>query len=122
MSSIVRRKFNEYGTLEDTHGNYPLVVRMVARDLEVPFIDMQYLTERLERKYGPEKSKSIHLHFEPGENDYYKNGKHDDTHLSYSGAKLIASLALQEIARQDLALENYIKLEVLKADIVTLKD
>ena len=65
---------------------------------------------------------SIHLHFEPGENDYYKNGKHDDTHLSYSGAKLIASLALQEIARQDLALENYIKLEVLKADIVTLKD
>uniref|UniRef100_UPI0026EEF749 rhamnogalacturonan acetylesterase n=1 Tax=Mesonia mobilis TaxID=369791 RepID=UPI0026EEF749 len=76
MSSIVRRKFNEYGTLEDTHGNYPLVVRMVARDLEVPFIDMQYLTERLERKYGPEKSKSIHLHFEPGENDYYKNGKH----------------------------------------------
>ena len=122
MSSIVRRKFNEYGTLEDTHGNYPLVVRMVARDLEVPFIDMQYLTERLERKYGPEKSKSIHLHFEPGENDYYKNGKHNDTHLSYSGAKLIASLGLQEIARQDLALENYIKPEVLKADIVTLKD
>ncbi|MEC8884315.1 MAG: rhamnogalacturonan acetylesterase, partial [Bacteroidota bacterium] len=23
MSSIVRRKFNEHGTLEDTHGNYP---------------------------------------------------------------------------------------------------
>ena len=122
MSSIVRRKFNEHGTLEDTHGNYPLVVRMVANDLDVPFIDMQFLTERLERKLGPEKSESIHLHFEPGENPYYQNGKHDDTHLSYTGAKMIASLALQEIARQDLELENYIKPQVLEVEIVTLKD
>ena len=53
---------------------------------------------------------------------YYQNGKHDDTHLSYTGAKMIASLALQEIARQGLALENYIKPQVLEAEIVTLKD
>ena len=122
MSSIVRRKFNEHGTLEDTHGNYPLVVQLVAKELNVAFVDMQFLTERLERKWGPLASKKLHLHFNPGENAYYPDGKADDTHLSYMGAKLVASLALQEIARQDLALEIYIKPEVLKADIVTLKD
>ena len=46
MSSIVRRNFNEHGTLVDTHGEYPLVVRMVAKDLGVAFIDMQWLTQQ----------------------------------------------------------------------------
>jgi len=122
MSSIVRRKFNEYGTLEDTHGNYPLVVRMVAKDLNVAFVDMQYLTERLEKKWGPQESEKLHLHFKAGENPYYINGKSDDTHLSYLGAKLIASLALQEIVRQKSTLEKFVIPEVLEQDIVTLKD
>ncbi|RXG27631.1 rhamnogalacturonan acetylesterase [Leeuwenhoekiella marinoflava] len=122
MSSIVRRKFNEYGTLEDTHGNYPLVVRMVAKDLEVAFIDMQFLTERLEKKWGSQESEKLHLHFKKGENPYYKKDKNDDTHLSYLGAKLVASLALQETVRQNISLEKYIKPEVLEQDIVTLKD
>ncbi|MFD2825401.1 rhamnogalacturonan acetylesterase [Leeuwenhoekiella polynyae] len=121
LSSIVRRKFNEYGTLEDTHGNYPLVVRMVAKDLNVKFIDMQFLTERLERKWGPKESKKLHLHFKPGEHSYYPDGKNDDTHLSYLGAKLVASLALQEIARQNLQIEKYIKPEVLARDICNFK-
>jgi hypothetical protein len=57
MTSIVRRDFNENGVLIDTHKEYPLVVRMVANDLKVPFVDMQLLTEQLEISYGPENSK-----------------------------------------------------------------
>ncbi|WP_449398375.1 rhamnogalacturonan acetylesterase [Chryseobacterium wanjuense] len=52
MTSIVRRNFNENGTLIDTHKEYPLVVRMVANDMKVPFVDMQLLTEQLEISYG----------------------------------------------------------------------
>ena len=44
MTSIVRRNFNENGVLVDTHKEYPLVVRLVADDLHVPFVDMQRLT------------------------------------------------------------------------------
>jgi len=118
MSSIVRRNFNEEGTLVDTHGEYPLVVRKVAKDMEVPFIDMQWLTEQLEVQYGPEDSKNLHLHFKSGENEYYPDGKEDDTHLSEKGATLVASLALQEIAKKVLALEKYIKKEVLEEEIL----
>ncbi|PKD16444.1 rhamnogalacturonan acetylesterase [Salegentibacter salinarum] len=122
FSSIVRRNFNEHGTLVDTHGEYPLVVRMVADDLEVPFVDLQRATEKLEMFYGVKDSKSLHLHFEPGAQDYYENGKEDDTHLSRKGALLVATLALQEIAAQDLALANYIKKEVKQKEVFSKKE
>lgn len=118
FSSIVRRNFNENGVLVDTHGEYPLVTRMVAKDLEVPFIDLQWLTEKLEMKYGPEKSKDLHLHIAPGENKYEPEGVEDDTHLSRKGATLVAGLALQEFARQELDLSKFIKKETLKMEIL----
>ena len=118
MSSIVRRNFNENGVLVDTHGEYPLVTRMVAGDLEVPFIDMQLLTEQLEIAYGTEDSAKLHLHLEPGENSYEPDGRNDDTHLSEKGATLVASLFLQEIYRKDLMLKKYVKPEVLQKDLL----
>ncbi|WP_241739499.1 rhamnogalacturonan acetylesterase [Aestuariibaculum marinum] len=109
FSSIVRRNFNEYGTLVDTHGEYPLEVRLVAMEYDVPFIDLQYFTEHLEESYGVENSKKLHLHFEPGEHPYYKEGKHDDTHLSKLGANEVAKLAVSELKRNVSSVEKYLK-------------
>lgn len=39
FSSISRRNFNEYGTLIDSHNDYPLEMRLVANEYNVPFID-----------------------------------------------------------------------------------
>lgn len=109
MTSITRRNFNENGVLVDTHTNYPLVARMVANDLKVPFVDMQLLTEQMEIAYGPENSKKLHLHFKEGENAYYPKGKADDTHLSRLGAETVAKLALKELKGLKIGLEKYIK-------------
>ncbi len=108
-SSIVRRKFNEHGTLEDTHGLYPLAARTVARDLEVPFIDMQYATEYVVREMGVEKSKDIYLHFAPGDYEKFPEGKTDDTHLSPYGARLYAGLFVKELRSFNLPLNDYLK-------------
>lgn len=108
-SSIVRRKFNEYGTLEDTHGQYPAAARTVASDFEVPFIDMQYLTESVVRDMGVEKSKDIYLHLAPGTYDNFPEGKTDDTHLSPFGARLYASLFIKELKQFNLPLNKYLK-------------
>lgn len=118
LSSIVRRNFNEEGVLVDTHGEYPLVTRMVAKDLQVPFIDMQLFTEQLEIAYGPEDSRELHLHLEPGEDPYAPEGVNDDTHLSEKGATIVASLALQEIAKKELELTKFIKPEVLEKNLI----
>ncbi|WP_263602345.1 rhamnogalacturonan acetylesterase [Chryseobacterium sp. PET-29] len=109
MTSIVRRNFNENGVLIDTHKEYPLVVRMVANDLNVPFVDMQLLTEQLEIAYGPENSKKLHLHFKEGEEPYYPKGKDDDTHLSKLGADLEAKLAAESLKNMKTGLEKFIK-------------
>ncbi|MFI1772056.1 rhamnogalacturonan acetylesterase [Thalassobellus citreus] len=109
FSSIVRRNFNEHGTLIDTHGEYPLEVRLVALEYNVPFVDLQYLTEVLEMSYGVEGSEKLHLHFEPGENPYYKKGKHDDTHLSKLGATEIAKLAVSELKKKVPSLSKLMK-------------
>ncbi|SNR31261.1 Lysophospholipase L1 [Maribacter sedimenticola] len=109
FSSIVRRNFNEFGTLVDTHGLYPMEVRLLAREMNVPFVDLQYLTERLETSYGVEGSKSLHLHFQKGEHPFYPNGKIDDTHLSKKGAMEVAGLAIAEIKSLGLPLSKFIK-------------
>lgn len=109
MTSIVRRNFNENGVLIDTHKEYPLVVRMVANDLKVPFVDMQLLTEQMEIAYGPENSKKLHLYYKEGEDPYYPKGKEDDTHLSKLGAETVAKLAAKNLKTLKIGLEKYIK-------------
>ncbi|SFZ92721.1 Lysophospholipase L1 [Flaviramulus basaltis] len=109
FSSIVRRNFNEKGTLVDTHGEYPLEVRLVAQEYNIPFIDLQFLTEQLEIEYGVEGSKKLHLHFEPKENSFYPEGKHDDTHLSRIGATEVAKLAIIKLKEKEPSLFEFIR-------------
>ncbi|SHI58680.1 rhamnogalacturonan acetylesterase [Pseudozobellia thermophila] len=109
FTSIVRRNFNEYGTLVDTHGEYPVVTRQVAREMEVPLIDLQYLTEVLETSYGPERSKILHLHFKPKEHPYYPEGKEDNTHLSKKGALLVSGLVADELKKLPISLAKYVR-------------
>jgi lysophospholipase L1-like esterase len=97
FSPIARRNFNEQGVLISKHETYSMEMRLVAQEFNVPFIDMEYLTESLEIAYGPEKSKQLHLHFKPGEVPYYPEGKDDDTHLSIKGATEIAKIAVAQL-------------------------
>lgn len=106
MSSIVRRNFNEHGTLEDTHGAYPWVARQLAREQDVPFVDMQILTENTILDLGQEESEKLHLIFEPGEHPYFPDGRKDNTHLSELGAHTYAKLFLDDIAAQQLELSK----------------
>nr|WP_315203919.1 rhamnogalacturonan acetylesterase [uncultured Flavobacterium sp.] len=109
FSSIARRNFNEQGVLIGTHGEYPLEVRLVAQEYQVPFIDLEYFSEQLEQSYGVEKSKELHLFFKAGEHPYYPEGKSDDTHLSRNGATEIATIAVRELKKLNLGLNAFYK-------------
>lgn len=109
LSSIVRRKFNEHGTLVDTHGAYPFVAREVAREMEVPFIDMQLLTEEYVIALGPEKSKETYLWVAPGAYEKFPDGKQDDTHLNLEGATAYAGLVVSAIRAMKSPLAAHLK-------------
>ncbi|EKF55360.1 rhamnogalacturonan acetylesterase [Galbibacter marinus] len=108
FTSIVRRNFNTQGTLIDTHGSYPLEVRLVAQQYKVDFIDLQYLTEILEMSYGVEKSKELHLHYTEREIPYFPKGKQDDTHLSVKGATEVCKLVVEQLKASTHPLSNYL--------------
>lgn len=108
-SSIARRKFNEQGVLLDAHGNYTLMTRLVAQEMNVPFYDMQYFTENMEMKYGPEGSKKLHLHFAPNEIEYLPKGLEDNTHLSVLGSTEVAKCFVEELKKQKHPLSKYLK-------------
>jgi lysophospholipase L1-like esterase len=109
FSSITRRNFNEQGVLISTHTDYTLEAQLVAQEYNVPFIDMEYYTELLEMKYGPEKSKQLHLHYKAGENSFFPEGKEDNTHLNVKGATEIDKIAITELKKTNLDLVKYIK-------------
>lgn len=101
FTSIVRRKF-ENGFLTDTHGNYPVVTRMVAADMNVPLIDLQMLTAGAVTAVGEEESKKIYLWTPPTEK--FPKERQDDTHLCTEGAKMVAKLAAQQLMLMDNSL------------------
>ena len=109
FTSIVRRNFNEFGALIDTHGVYPLETRLVAQEYQVPLVDLQYLTEQLEESYGIDGSKKLHLHYQPKEISYYPKGKEDNTHLSILGATEVAKLAVNTLKDKVSSLAIFIK-------------
>lgn len=106
-TSVVRRKWNDAGTaLVDTHGEYISATRMVASAAHVPLLEMNRLTAELETAHGREGSKRLHLWIEPGIYQRKPEGWKDDTHYSAYGADRVAALAVQEILRLELPLQD----------------
>ncbi|MCD7938556.1 MAG: pectinesterase family protein [Tannerellaceae bacterium] len=100
FTSIVRRHFDENGRLIDTHGEYVVVTREVARETGVILIDLNKSTHELIEELGPERSKELFVWVEPGQLACFPTGKQDDTHLNINGARQVAKLALKELKEQ----------------------
>lgn len=109
LSSIVRRNFNEFGVLMDSHGLYTLVVRQVAEEYAVPIIDLQLKSENLVLATGEEESKELYMWIEPGQSEMYPEGKKDNTHFTIRGATEMARLAVEGIKENHLDIVKYLK-------------
>jgi len=101
LTSIERRRFVD-GELQTTHGPYPEQTRAVARDEDVPLIDLTATTHTLWQSQGAEGSKRSFLWLSPGEWPGYPEGEQDDTHLSDVGAALVAGLVADGLAQVGL--------------------
>ncbi|MFG6416160.1 rhamnogalacturonan acetylesterase [Roseateles sp. DC23W] len=96
-TSIVRRKFDEQGRLTQTLGGYPDATRDVARELQVPLLDLNHATQGWVQGLGPEPSKPMFMWVEPGTWPTVPAGRRDDTHLSEAGARAVAGLAADQL-------------------------
>jgi lysophospholipase L1-like esterase len=104
LTPVMRRRYDANGKVRDTHGEYPDIVRSVAKDMEVPLIDMQKKTEEILSLFGPDASTTLFLQLPPNENVNYPGGIADNTHFSPFGARIVAALAVEGIREAKLPL------------------
>ena len=109
LTPVMRRKFDSTGNFVDTHGEYPDIVRTVAKEQKVPLIDMHRDSEVVIKSYGVEGSRKLFLQLKPGENSNYPNGIEDNTHFNPLGADEIAKLAVKGIKDNKIGLKKYLK-------------
>lgn len=109
---------NTGARLIDTHGAYLDSPRNVARELEVPFVDLNRVTHNLVEQMGPEASKQLFVWVAPNTVPALPKGREDNTHLNVRGAATVAWLAVQEVIKVVPALKPYVR----HYDFVVAKD
>lgn len=112
VTPVMRRKFDANGKFVDQMGEYPAVVRAVAKEMNVPMIDLHRSSQALIEKEGVEGSKKMFLWIGPKHFTAAPDGKKDDTHFSEYGAAQIAALVCAEIQKQQLSLAQFLKRSV----------
>ncbi|MPR35211.1 rhamnogalacturonan acetylesterase [Salmonirosea aquatica] len=108
ITPVARRQFDEKGKIQETHAVYSELTRAVARETNVPLIDLDRQSQELLQSFGPETSKLLFLQLAPGEHPNYPNGKVDNTHFSELGARKMAQLVLASIKTLKLDLADHI--------------
>jgi lysophospholipase L1-like esterase len=97
LTPVARRKFDATGKIEQTHQEYAALVRKLAQEEKLLFIDLDAQSMELYQQFGVENSKLLFCQLKPGEHPNYPEGKDDNTHFNELGARLIAQLVLKEI-------------------------
>lgn len=109
MTPVVRRRFDKESKFYDSHGEYPDLIRGVAKEKKAVLIDMQKVSADLLINYGDEGSRKLFLQLKPGEDPNYPKGIEDNTHFSPIGAEEIANLAVNELKKSSLKLRKLIR-------------
>ncbi len=94
---VARRKFDESGTLMNSHGVYPEAVRKVSDAEKVPLLELCTATEKLLQPLGPESSKRLFDWIPAGEFAPGSKKLDDDTHFNAYGASRVCDLAVMQI-------------------------
>lgn len=97
LTPVGRRKFDASGKVIDSHPVYSDIVRQIAKERKIYFIDADIKTQALYQSFGKEDSRMLFLQLKPGQHPNYPDGRNDNTHFNELGARLVAQLILKEM-------------------------
>lgn len=109
VTPVYRRRFDDNGLLQNSLGEYPLAMRILAEKEEIPLIDLHKKSLQLFSELGPEKTKKIFLWLEEGEYKNYPKGIEDNSHFSEQGANALSRMVVEEMQRLGLPVTSYLK-------------
>ncbi|MFL5738991.1 MAG: rhamnogalacturonan acetylesterase [Flavisolibacter sp.] len=108
ITPVARRKYDASGHVQGTHDVYSQLVRNVAKQNDVPLIDLDLESQELLQQLGPESSKLLYNYLSAGEHPNYPDGRQDDTHFSELGARKMAEIVLSDIRKLNIPLASHI--------------
>ncbi|MDN3587761.1 rhamnogalacturonan acetylesterase [Pedobacter aquatilis] len=86
--------------LKSAHGDYPEAVKQVAREQNIPLIDLTTLSANFFTEKGKDYvSKNYFMNLDSAKYEAYPNGQKDNTHFQPQGAKEIARLVFEELLK-----------------------
>jgi lysophospholipase L1-like esterase len=103
ITPVQRRTFDKDGKITNSHGDYPEAVRQVAKEANVPLIDLNMMSKPLYEAWGVEESKQS---FAPN----------DNTHHSNYGSYELAKCIVEGIKANHLAIAKYLVTDVPRFD------
>ena len=106
---VVRRNFDEHGALQPTHGEYPEAVRKLAKEMNLPLLEMTHTSRDLLTRLGKERSEGLFIWTRPGEYERFPDGNKDNTHFNALGATRMCDLAVNEIRKNIPELAKHLK-------------
>jgi len=108
VTSTNRRKFDENGKIENTLEEYPDAMRQLAKQENVPLIDLNRMSKDLFESLGPENSKKAFVHYPANTFPGQDKPLADNTHFNSYGAYELAKCVVQGIIEQKIDLAKYI--------------
>ena len=103
ITPVQRRTFDKDGKITNSHGDYPEAVRRVAKELNVPLIDLNQMSKVLYETLGPQKSEIL-----------FKEG--DGTHHNNYGSYELAKCIVEGIRENKLGIAKYVVTGVPRFD------
>lgn len=90
-------------------GDYAAVPYLVAKKMNVPFVDANRISHWMEQEHGVVGSRKLHVWLKPGEVASIPEGRRDNTHYSIYGAYVISNLLADAIGEAVPALKKYVR-------------
>jgi len=112
LTSVVMRTFKDGNLIDDRLKGYPVITRQLAKEYNVPMIDINLKTRDFITMLGDEDSKPYYRWVEPGVDHAKPEGLQDDTHMMEKGATQVARFVAEGIKELNLkGLSEHVNVE-----------
>ncbi len=111
-----RRSFDENGKIQETHGEYPNAMRKLAKEENVPLIDLHNYTRTLYETVGVEPSRHIFVQYPANTFPNQPKKLEDNTHFNPYGGTQIVQCVVYGMKQINLPLVKYLRDDVPNYD------
>ncbi|MFB6319712.1 rhamnogalacturonan acetylesterase [Saccharicrinis sp. FJH54] len=108
VTSTNRRVFDDNGKIVNTLEEYPDAMRQLAKEENVPLIDLNAMSKELFEALGPENSKKAFVHYPAHTYPGQDKPLADNTHFNPYGAYELAKCVVESIKENYPELAKYI--------------